>query len=323
MEKDKILITGGAGFIGSQVNLNLNERGYDTIVLDDLSSGNHKTVIRGKLIQGSIANNDLLNSIFKKESIKAVMHFAAFTHVGESVSSPSKYYHNNVCATLNLLDAMANHQINYFIFSSSAAVYGIPTQDKLVETNPCLPINPYGQTKRMVENILHDYHIAYGLNYTSLRYFNAAGGDPRGLIKSFKRKEGNLIPLVLNSILDSTTLTINGTDYPTKDGTCVRDYVHVADLSEAHILAMEKLFKKGGESCYNLGNGQGFSIREVIHTTEKVTGHKIITVEGARRPGDPPTLLADATKAQQELGWTPRYPDLPTIIEHAWKARQY
>ncbi|MGK5594849.1 MAG: UDP-glucose 4-epimerase GalE [Parachlamydiaceae bacterium] len=323
MKKDKILITGGAGFIGSQVNYQLNERGYETIVLDDLSSGNPNTVIRGQLIQGSISNLKLLDSIFKKESIKAVMHFAAFTHVGESVSTPSKYYHNNVCSTLNLLDAMVNNQVNHFIFSSSAAVYGVPAKGKLVETDPCLPINPYGHTKRMVENILHDYHKAYDLNYTTLRYFNAAGGDPNGFIKAFRRKEGNLIPLALNSILDSTPLTINGTDYPTKDGTCVRDYIHLADLSEAHILAMEKLFKKGGESCYNLGNGQGFSVREVIDMTEKVTGRKVVVIEGARRPGDPPTLLADANKAQQELNWIPRYPELSTIIEHAWKARYY
>lgn len=322
MSKSIIFVTGGAGFIGSQVNQLLHDQGYDTIVYDNLTSGNSRTVLSGKFIEGDISDTKKLNEIFKNEKIDAVMHFAAFTDVGESVTHPEKYYLNNVYNTLALLAAMRQNKIQHFVFSSSAAVYGIPQREKIQETDACVPINPYGQTKLIVETILHDYHKAYGLNFTSLRYFNAAGGDPGGRIKLYKTHEGNLIPIVLNSIINSSILTINGSDYPTRDGTCIRDYVHVADLADAHILAMEKLFKEGGGTCYNLGNGQGFSILEVLSAAEKVTGQKVNKVVGKRRQGDPPILLADATKAHKELQWRPRYPKLETIIEHAWQARR-
>ncbi|KAF3362417.1 UDP-glucose 4-epimerase [Chlamydiales bacterium STE3] len=322
MKKGTIFITGGAGFIGSQVNQLLQERGYSTIVYDNLSTGDQGTVQKGNFIKGDISDTDLLHQIFRKEKVRAVMHFAANTYVGESVSNPSKYYRNNVCGTLSLLDAMYQNKIQNFIFSSSAAVYGIPFQEKIQESDPLRPINPYGQTKLIGESLLHDYFTAYGIGYTVLRYFNAAGGDPEGKIKLFKSNEGNLIPIVLNCITQTKSLVINGADYPTRDGTCVRDYIHVADIADAHILAMEKLFKYGGESCYNLGNGQGFSIWEVIQAAEKVTGQEVKIIIGKRRAGDPPTLLANASKAEKELNWKPRYPDLPTMIEHAWKARQ-
>lgn len=322
MNKDIIFVTGGAGFIGSQVNQLLHDQGYGTIVYDNLTSGNRSTVLSGTFIEGEIADTQKLNDIFQNERIKAVMHFAASTDVGESVVNPEKYYLNNVYNTLGLLEAMRKNKIHHFVFSSSAAVYGIPQREKIRETDVCAPINPYGKTKLFVESILNDYNKAYGLNFAALRYFNAAGGDPSGRIKLYKAYEGNLIPIVLNSIINSSTLTINGSDYPTRDGTCIRDYVHVADLADAHILAMEKLFKEGGRTCYNLGNGQGFSIFEVLSAAEKVTGQKVDKVIGERRPGDPPILLADAAKAHDELRWHPRYPELETIIEHAWQARR-
>lgn len=319
-----ILVTGGGGFIGSHVNQLLQDKGYSTIVLDDLSSGNRQAVLQGTFIEGNVSDKQLLNEIFEKVKITAVMHFAAYTDVGESVQNPEKYYKNNVCSTLHLLEAMRKNDVKTFIFSSSAAVYGIPANRKIKETDPCSPINPYGHSKLMVETILHNYYEAYHFSFSSLRYFNAAGGDPWGRIKYFsKPKENNLIPIVLDCLMASSPLTVNGTDYPTKDGTCIRDYVHVTDLAEAHILAMEKLFKEGGRNCYNLGNGQGFSIYEVLEAAEKVTGINLKKIEGKRRAGDPPILLADATKAQSDLNWFPQFPNLETIIEHAWKAREH
>lgn len=322
MRQGKIFITGGAGFIGSQVNALLQSQGYETLVYDNLYSGNAKTVIQGTFIPGDIQDSDQLGQIFESEEILCVMHFAAYTDVGESAANPLKYYENNVSNTLILLKAMQKHRIKNIIFSSSAAVYGLPIRERIQENDPCKPINPYGETKLIVEKILKDLEQASQFKTCSLRYFNAAGGDPDGFIKYHKAHEGNLIPKVLNSIQTKTTLTINGTDYPTRDGTCVRDYIHVADLGEAHILAMKKMLKEGCSSCYNLGNGQGFSIREVISATEKVTGCKVIVQEGKRRAGDPPTLVADAHKAHTELGWQPLYPSLDSIIEHAWEARK-
>lgn len=322
MEKELILVTGGAGFIGSQVNQVLHDKGYDTVVYDNLSSGNRNTVLAGTFIEGDLSEAEKVNSLFKAYNIKAVMHFAASTEVGESVANPAKYYQNNLSNTLILLEALRKNAVHYFVFSSTAAVYGIPQNDKIKETDPCFPINPYGRSKLFVESILQDYYSAYSLHSTSLRYFNAAGGDPKERIKSYKEKEANLIPIVLNSILSSQPVIINGTDYPTRDGTCVRDYIHVADLADAHILAMEKLFKEGGQTCYNLGNGQGYSILEVLSAAESVSGKKINKVVGKRRAGDPPVLLADASKAHRELSWRPIYPELETIIEHAWQARR-
>lgn len=319
--KSTILVTGGAGFIGSHVNKMLHDHGYQTIVLDNLSQGCREAVTCGTFIEGNIADITLLNKILSDSPIDAVMHFAASIQVGESMSHPAKYYINNVANTLNLLEAMRRHQVNTLVFSSSAAIFGAPKKPRITEDHPCIPINPYGQSKFMVEKILVDYDRAYNLKSSCLRYFNASGGDPSGKIKNIKSAEVNLIPLVLGSLLDpQKTITIFGTDYPTPDGTCIRDYIHIHDLGMAHILAMEKLLKDRSSSHYNLGNGNGYSVREVIETAEKVSGLKVNAIEGERRPGDPAILVADAEKARRELGWKPQYPALETIIEHAWRA---
>lgn len=317
-----ILVTGGAGFIGSAVNLMLNDAGYTTFVLDNLSSGDKKAVIAGTLIEGDLTDENKLNKLFSEHPIDAVMHFAALTDVGESVEEPALYYKNNVQGTFSLLESMRKAKVKYLIFSSSAAVYGIPTTEKVVETSPCKPINPYGRTKLIDEQILTDFQKAYGINTCSLRYFNAAGGDPSGRLKHYKKKENNLIPIVLDAILKNKTVTVFGSDYSTRDGTCIRDYIHVFDLGSAHLLALEKLFTGNETSCYNLGNGQGFTVLDVIKAAEKVTGKKINVNMGPRRAGDPPVLLADAIKAERDLGWKPKYPQLEVMIEHAWKARK-
>lgn len=320
-KKGLIFVTGGAGFIGSMVNLMLHDAGYDTIVYDNFSTGDPKAVLFGELIEGDLNDKEKIERILKSRPFKAVIHLAALTDVGESVSHPDLYYANNVVNTLHLLNGMRQAKIPHLIFSSSAAVYGIPTTNQVTEHSPCVPINPYGESKLMMEKVLRDYSNAFGIRSISLRYFNAAGGDPSFRLKHFKKKENNLIPIVLDSIKRKTEVTIFGTDYDTPDGTCIRDYIHVADLGRAHILAMEKLFDGKETTCYNLGNAQGFSVREVIQTAEQVTAQKVLVKEGARRAGDPPVLLADATKAHKELNWIPRYPELKIMVEHAWKAR--
>lgn len=323
MPKKTILVVGGAGFIGSHVNKMLHQAGYETIVYDNLSKGNPKAVLQGLFIKGDIANSDLLDEIFEKYSIEAVMHFAAYIDVGESIRIPEKYYGNNVSNTLHLLKNMLRHNVKNFIFSSSAAVYGNPQEKLIAETHPTHPINPYGESKLMVEKMLHDIDQAYGLKYCSLRYFNAAGGDPEGELKNYKVKETNLIPLVLRSLqADNGSVTIFGNDYPTPDGTCIRDYIHVYDLGTAHIAAMEYLFQGRPSAIYNLGNGSGYSVKEVIRTVEKVTDKRVNAIQGDRRHGDPPFLVADSKKAQKELAWETRYPDLESMIAHAWKALQ-
>lgn len=317
----KILVVGGAGYIGSQVTLMLNENGYQTIVLDNLSRGHQQAVVKGSFIEGDISNATFLNKVFEQNQIDAVMHFAALTDVGESVRDPLQYYTHNVAFTLNLLHAMRRFSVTNFIFSSSAAVYGMPQTQLIQESHACQPINPYGMTKLTVERILNDMDQFHGIRSMSLRYFNAAGGDPRGLIKYHVRPESNLIPKLLNSIDQTNQITVNGSDYPTVDGTCVRDYIHIEDLGRAHITAMEHLFVGSPSNFYNLGNGKGFSIMEVIKAVEKVTGKKIKISVGPRRPGDPATLVSDASKAGKELNWKPIYSSLESMIEHAWKAR--
>lgn len=317
----KILVVGGAGYIGSQVNKMLHAAGYQTVVLDNLSRGLRAAVVRGELIEGDIGDSVLLDQIFAQHSFSAVMHFAALIDVGESIQKPDHYYDNNVSRTLTLLQAMLRHRVNTFIFSSTAAVYGLPLKPKIDETHPCNPINPYGDSKLMVEKILSDLRNAYGLKFCSLRYFNAAGGDPEGEIKNGRAKESNLIPLALRSLLNPAgQVKIFGSDYPTRDGTCVRDYVHVADLGRAHIAALEKLLEGAASCCYNLGNGEGFTVREVLAAIERVTGLKLNIVESGRRPGDPPVLVADAHLARKALKWSPLYPDLDAMIAHAWQA---
>jgi UDP-glucose 4-epimerase len=321
MPAKKILVVGGAGFIGSHVNKMLNASGYETIIFDNLSRGDSRAVINGSFVKGDISSLTDLTSLFDSHNFDAVMHFAAFTDVGESVYSPEIYYANNVAATLQLLSLMVKHRVNNFIFSSSAAVYGIPKEPYIVETSVCQPINPYGRTKRMVEEILQDFESAHGLQYCALRYFNAAGGDPDGEIKNYKKKENNLIPLALRSLLDPNgQITVFGTDYPTDDGTCIRDYIHVNDLASAHILAMEALLEGAPSDIYNLGNGNGFSVKEVLTSVENVTGKSLNIKIGDRRPGDPAILLANSEKAHQKLQWHPKYTLIEEMIAHAWQA---
>lgn len=320
MTRKLILIAGGAGYIGSYTNKLLNEKGYDTLVLDNLSSGDRRAVTRGTLIKGDIGDSKLLDEIFNKYPISAVMHFAAYLNVGESVLDPAKYYQNNVCNTLVLLQAMLRHNVNNFIFSSSAAIYGSPEKMPVTEKEPPHPINPYGETKLIVEHILRDFSIAYGLHSSILRYFNVAGGDPSGEVKNFRVDQSNLIPVALRSLLQPEgSITIFGTDYPTPDGTGVRDYIHLHDLAEAHILALTQLFREGQSTHYNLGNGQGFSVRQVLDAVESVTGRKLNIIEGTRRAGDPAILVADSTKAKKNLNWHPKYAELDKIVSDAWQ----
>lgn len=316
-----ILVVGGAGFVGSHVALMLLNRGYHPIIFDNLSRGNRSLTIDVPLIVGDLAQPSELDKVFSRYPIDAVMHFAAYADVGESFKSPLEYYINNVCHTLCLIQAMLKKGVRYLIFSSSAAIFGLPQQPRIDEKHPCNPVSPYGQSKLMVEKILADMDKAHGLKSCCLRYFNAAGGDPAGLLKQRKTREHNLIPLCLSSLLNGgTTLTLNGADYPTPDGTCVRDYVHVNDIGAAHVAALEHLFQGNPSSHYNLGNGEGFSIKQVVRAIETVTLKKVPLLIGPRREGDPPILVANAEKAKQELGWNPLFPKLETMIEHAWQA---
>lgn len=324
MNAKKILVVGGAGFIGSQINKMLHQAGYDTVVFDNLSTGSREAVKVGKFIKGDLSDENALDALFEKHQFQGVMHFAGLIEVWESIVYPERYYKNNVVNTIKLLNAMCSHGVNNFIFSSTAAVYGIPDAKSIDENHPCNPINPYGQSKLMVEKILSDYDNAYGLKFCSLRYFNAAGGDPEGELKNYKKKESNLIPIILRRSLrkSAPSITIFGTDYPTSDGTCIRDYIHVYDLGTAHIKALEKLWAGARSNIFNLGNGHGFSVKEVIEAAQKITQIPLNVIEGMRRAGDPPILVANANKAKQELKWTPIYPELEIIIEHAWKAME-
>ena len=313
-----ILIVGGAGYIGSHVNKLLNENGFDTIVFDNLSTGHIESVKWGKFINGDLANIDDIRNIFKSFKVTAIFHFAAYAYVGESVINPEKYYKNNVSNTLNLLQVMREFKIRDFIFSSSCATYGSPIQIPMNENHPENPINPYGRTKLIIDNILHDYSNAYNFKYISLRYFNAAGNDPKIIIGESHEPENHLIPLVIQAALDSSKkVKIFGDDYDTPDGTCVRDYIHVNDLAEAHLKAYNYLQNNNSISqIINLGTGEGNSVKEIITTVEKNTGLAVNIEISKRRSGDPSTLIADTNKAQQILGWTPTLV-LRDIITHA------
>ncbi len=317
--KPTILIVGGAGYIGSHINCALHERGYNTIIFDNLIYGHESFVQWGKFVLGDLADKNQLRLLFSQYHIDAVMHFAAYAYVGESVTEPYKYYVNNVVNTLNLLEVMREFDVNKFVFSSTCAVYGNPIEMPITETHPKNPINPYGRTKLMMEHIMEDACKAYGLNYTALRYFNAAGADPEARIGEWHNPETHLIPLILEAALDpKRSITVFGTDYDTPDGTCVRDYIHVNDLASAHILALEQLFEKSGGFVYNLGNGQGFSVKEVIQTALQVTGRDINVVYGERRPGDPSKLVGNSKNIIEELGWAPCSQSLETILQTAW-----
>jgi UDP-glucose 4-epimerase len=321
--KGKILVAGGAGYIGSHMVKELMGRGYDVLVLDDLSKGHADAIPAHTLVQGNIGDRKLLDTLFARHSIVAVMHFAAFIEVGESVCKPEKYYRNNFSNTLTLLDAMHLHGVACFIFSSTAAVYGNPLRVPISEDHPLKPINPYGTSKMMVEQTLRDFDRAYGLRSIVLRYFNAAGADPVGELGERHDPETHLIPLVLDAASGvRDAITIFGQDYETHDGTCVRDYIHVADLCQAHRRALDALLGGADSNVYNLGNGRGFSVQEVIDTAGRVTGRTIPCRVGPRRPGDPASLVADSTKAKTDLGWQPQYEELETIISHAWEFRR-
>jgi UDP-glucose 4-epimerase len=314
-----ILIVGGAGYIGSHINKELNKQGCKTVVFDSLIKGHKEAVKWGDFFQGDLGNIEDIRGVFKKYPIKAVLHFAAFIEVGESVKDPQKYYKNNVANTLNLFQVMVENDVKKIIFSSTAATFGNPQYSPIDEKHPQNPINPYGQAKLMVEKILADYDLAYGLKYVALRYFNACGADLDGEIGENHSPESHLIPLILDAALGKREdIKIFGTDYSTVDGTCIRDYIHVNDLAQAHILALKKLMAGDESDCFNLGNGSGFSVKQVIEVAKKVTGVDFKVTEVERRAGDPPELIADSKKAREILKWEPKYFDLETIISSAW-----
>ncbi len=316
----KILVVGGAGYIGSYMCKYLAGNGYIPIVFDNLAYGHQQAVKWGPFIEGSLDDSVLLRQIFSENSITGVMHFAAFCYVGESVTAPGRYYRNNVASTLNLLEIMVEKNVSNFIFSSSCATYGEPVKTPITEDHPQNPVNPYGRTKLMVENILDDFKTAYGLQSVSLRYFNAAGADPEGESGEDHRPETHLIPLILQTALGQReTVNVFGDDYPTEDGTCIRDYIHIDDLAQAHFLALQRLMNGLPGGKYNLGNGNGYSVKQVIETACKVTGKPVPSKIVGRRPGDPAILVGSSEKAINELGWNPRLNDLHTIIETAWK----
>lgn len=320
----QFFVVGGAGYIGSQMVKQLSRAGYSVVVLDNLSTGFRELARYGDLVVGDLADTHLLERLFREHAFDGVMHFAASSLVGESVSNPSKYYRNNISNTLNLLDMMVRHDVKHFIFSSTAATFGEPEYVPIDEAHPQQPINPYGNSKLMVERILQDYQDAYGLNSVCLRYFNACGADPEGELGECHDPETHLIPLILQAASGRRdAITVFGRDYPTEDGTCIRDYIHIEDLCSAHALALEALVsgKKSGALAYNLGNGKGYSVQQVINAVQHVVsedGCNLTIDEGERRAGDPAKLVADATLAREELGWRPRYSDLETIISHAW-----
>jgi UDP-glucose 4-epimerase len=316
----KILVVGGAGYIGSHMVKALLDAGHQVVTLDNLSTGFRDAVLGGEFVEGDIADSALLDELLPSHGFDAVMHFAAHIQVGESVENPGKYYTNNVANTLNLLNAMVRHRVNHFIFSSTAAIFGEPQHLPVDEAHPKAPINPYGTSKWMVEQILADFDRAYGLRSVCLRYFNAAGAEPDGLLGWRYEGVTNLIPVVLKVAAGRRpNVTVFGRDYDTPDGTGVRDYIHVMDLCAAHLLALQRLWAGGGSDVFNLGNGHGFSVQQVIDAARKASGRDIAVEEGARRPGDPATLVADSTRAREILGWRPRYADLDTIVAHAWK----
>lgn len=318
--KSMILIVGGAGYIGSQVNKQLNKDGFDTVVFDSLVTGHKWAVKWGEFVKGDLANLDEIRALFNKYKIEAVVDFAAFIEVGESVRDPQKYYYNNLVNTLNLLKVMGEFKVGKIIFSSTAATYGKPLYDQIEEGHPQWPINPYGWTKLMIERVFTDYDVAYGLKHVALRYFNACGADISGEIGEDHNPESHLIPIILDVALGKRKeIKIFGTNYKTRDGTCIRDYVHVEDLASAHILALKYILGGGKSKQYNLGNGIGFSVREVIRAVKKITKKEFVVVEGERRMGDPAVLVALSKRIKKELGWEPKYTKIEDIVESAWR----
>jgi len=318
---ERVLVTGGAGYIGGVVVAQLLQRAYDVVVLDDLSNGCRAAVPEGaRLAVGDVGDRAALDRLFREYSFDAVMHFAAFIEAGESMKFPAKYFRNNTANALTLLDAVTTHKVPRFVFSSTAALYGTPERTPIEETDTLRPTNTYGETKLLVERMLEWFNRIHGLRYACLRYFNAAGAA--GAQGEDHHPESHLIPLTLQVALGQRKeLSIYGTDYPTADGTCVRDYVHVSDLASAHVLVLQAL-KEKDKLIYNLGNGHGFSVREVIETARRVTGQAIPALETPRRPGDPAVLVASAEKIKKELGWQPEYASLEAIVRSAWDWRR-
>ncbi|MCA0324925.1 MAG: UDP-glucose 4-epimerase GalE [Proteobacteria bacterium] len=319
----KVLVVGGAGYIGSHMVLALHQAGHEVVTLDNLSTGHRDAVLAGEWVLGDLADPVALEALFSGRRFEAVLHFASSIQVGESVRQPLLYYQNNVANTLNLLQAMVRHGVRRLIFSSTAALFGNPVRSRIDETHPRQPINPYGRSKWMVEQVLADADQAHGLRSICLRYFNAAGADPLARVGERHEPETHLIPLVLQAASGRRSdISVHGTDYDTPDGTCVRDYIHVADLAEAHLLALETLARKDSSDAFNLGNGNGYSVKQVIDSVRRVTGRDVTVRHGPRREGDPAVLVADSARAQALLGWHPRHADLDTIVDHAWRWEQ-
>lgn len=314
----KVLVVGGAGYIGSHMVKMLLAEKHEVVTFDNLSSGYRDAVLGGEFILGDLADSILLDEVFKKYQPEAVMHFASFIQVGESVLRPDIYYRNNFSNTLNLLDVMVANGVKHFIFSSTAAIFGEPEYIPIDENHPTKPINPYGHSKRMVEQVLTDYDMAFGLKSVCLRYFNAAGADPEGFLGERHEPETHLIPLVLQAASGrKSEILLFGRNHDTPDGTCIRDYIHVFDLCTAHLLALQHILDGGASERFNLGNGTGFSVQQVIDTVEKVTNRKVNVINKPKRAGDPARLIADPTRATFHLGWKPKF-TLEMIISHAW-----
>ncbi len=314
-----VLVVGGAGYIGSHVVKMLHQRGYEPVVYDNLSRGNRSALKWGAFVEGELSDKELLKQTLLEHRILSVMHFAAFAYVGESVREPALYYRNNVADTLTLLEAMAEVGSENFIFSSSCATYGEPVELPITEDHPQNPINPYGRTKLMVEQMAADFESATGIRHVNLRYFNAAGADPDGELGEEHDPETHLIPIVMEVALGKRPhIAVFGDDYPTDDGTCVRDYIHVNDLAQAHVLALEYLLGGGASTSYNLGNGEGYSVNQVIEEVARISEAPIPIWNARRRPGDPARLIGSSARIRAELGWEPKYPELSKIIETAW-----
>jgi UDP-glucose 4-epimerase len=321
--KKKILVVGGCGYIGSHMVKRLLEVEHDVTVLDNLSTGFRDSLLGGRLVEGDFGSRAVLDELFGNSDFDGVLHFASLILVGESVIDPARYYRCNVSKTLTLLEAMKDYKVQHLIYSSSAAVFGEPQYSPIDENHPRNPINPYGMTKHIVEIMLKDFARAYGLNSVALRYFNAAGADPQARLGERHDPETHLIPLALRAVSGARSeLQLFGQDYDTPDGTCIRDYIHVDDLSDAHLLALEYLWGGGDTTAFNLGNGDGFSVKQVIDVVEKVTGTSLPIVFAPRRAGDPARLVADSSRARAILGWKPQYNDLRQIVGHAWQWEQ-
>mgnify|MGYP000350740150 CR=1 FL=1 len=315
----KVLVTGGAGYIGSHMVKLLLARGIDVVTIDDLSCGHREAVVGGDFVLGDVGDRACMTEVLGRWRFDAIMHFASFIQVGESVRDPAKYYRNNLAGTLTLLDSAVAAGVKRFVFSSSAAIFGEPRYTPIDEAHPTQPISPYGYSKLAIERILADYDHAYGLRSVCLRYFNAAGADPSGELGERHEPESHLIPLVLQAASGRrSSVSIYGNDYPTPDGTCVRDYVHIVDLCEAHLLALEQMQQSDRSAAYNLGNNRGYSVSEVVRAVETVAQRRVRVELRGRRPGDPAVLVADANKAITELNWRPRFNDIETIVAHAW-----